>query len=98
MSWALRGSGTRQGFEDALVAAGIDPAVLDVRMELPSNEAVRAAVEAGAGASVISALVAHAGLESGSLVQLSFTSPQRHFTASLARRGHLPNLVCQPPG
>jgi len=83
MPWVLRerGSGTRQVFEDALVAHGIDLAGLDVRMELPSNEAVRAAVEAGAGATVISALVVRAGLASGSLVELPLAFPQRRFTA-----------------
>ena len=52
--WVLRekGSGTRQVFEDALRSRGIDPAALDVVMELPSNEAVRSVVEAGAGATV----------------------------------------------
>lgn len=54
--WVLRevGSDTRSGFEAALTEAGIAPSVLRVVLELPSNEAVRAAVEAGAGASVLS--------------------------------------------
>ncbi|PPQ29714.1 LysR family transcriptional regulator [Rhodopila globiformis] len=107
MPWVLRerGSGTRQVFEDTLRAQGIDPAALDVRMELPSNEAVRAAVEAGAGATVISALVARTNLESGSLVQLPFTFPQRHFTALRHGDRHrsraaaaLLDLARQPPG
>ena len=82
MPWVLRerGSGTRQVFEAALAAFGIDPARLDVRMELPSNEAVRAAVEAGAGATVISRLVAAAGIAAGSLVELPLTLPERCFT------------------
>ena len=82
MGWVLRerGSGTRQVFEDALAAFGVDPERLDVRMELPSNEAVRAAVEAGAGATVISRLVAAAGIASGSLVELPLTLPERCFT------------------
>ena len=60
---------------------GIDPAKLAVGMELPSNEAVRAAVEAGAGATVISSLVARAGLASGSLAELPFAFPERRFLA-----------------
>jgi DNA-binding transcriptional LysR family regulator len=50
--WVLRekGSGTRQVFEDGLRRLGVDPAELEVVMELPSNEAVRSVVEAGAGA------------------------------------------------
>ncbi len=80
--WVLRerGSGTRQVFEDALAGFGVDPARLDVRMELPSNEAVRAAVEAGAGATVISRLVAAAGIASGSLVELPLAFAERCFT------------------
>jgi DNA-binding transcriptional LysR family regulator len=80
--WVLRerGSGTRQVFEDALEELGVDPQLLDVGMELPSNEAVRAAVEAGAGATVISRLVAVAGIVSGALVELPLAFPERPFT------------------
>jgi DNA-binding transcriptional LysR family regulator len=88
--WVLRerGSGTRQVFEDALAGFGVDPERLDVWMELPSNEAVRAAVEAGAGATVISRLVAAAGIASGSLVELPVALPERCFTVlrHVARR------------
>jgi DNA-binding transcriptional LysR family regulator len=82
LRWVLRerGSGTRQVFEDAMAQFGVDPAGLDVRMELPSNEAVRAAVEAGAGATVISSQVARAGLASGTLAELPFAFPDRPFT------------------
>jgi DNA-binding transcriptional LysR family regulator len=81
LRWVLRerGSGTRQVFEDAMTGFGVDPAKLDVGMELPSNEAVRAAVEAGAGATAISWLVARAGVASGSLVELPFAFPERRF-------------------
>src|SRR5262245_23364871 len=50
--WVLReaGSGTRSAFEEALIDLGVDPSALPVQLELPSNEAVRAAVEAGLGA------------------------------------------------
>ena len=87
LHWVLRerGSGTRQMFEAALARFGIDPAALTVTMELPSNEAVRAAVEAGAGATVISSLVARSGIASGSLVELNFPFPDRRFT--LLRHG-----------
>jgi DNA-binding transcriptional LysR family regulator len=58
--WVLRekGSGTRQIFEDALTKQGIDPQSLNVVLELPSNESVLMAVEAGIGATVISRFVA----------------------------------------
>jgi DNA-binding transcriptional LysR family regulator len=80
--WVLRerGSGTRQVFEDALAGFGVDPGRLDVHMELPSNEAVCAAVQGGAGATVISRLVAAAGLASGSLTELPLAFPERRFT------------------
>lgn len=81
--WVLRepGSGTRAILEEALAATGRTIADLDVAMELPSNEAVRAAVEAGAGASVMSTLVASASLTSGSLVLVDFPLPTRRFMA-----------------
>jgi DNA-binding transcriptional LysR family regulator len=83
LKWTLRerGSGTRQIFEDAARAYRVDPETLDVTLELPSNEAVRSAVEAGAGATVISRLVADAKLRAGSLVTLPLAFPERRFTA-----------------
>ena len=83
LKWTLRerGSGTRQIFEDAVRAYGIDPGTLDVTLELPSNEAVRSAVEAGAGATVISRLVADAKLRAGALAALPLAFPERRFTA-----------------
>ena len=83
LKWTLRerGSGTRQIFEDAVRAYGIDPDTLDVTLELPSNEAVRSAVEAGAGATVISRLVAEAKLSTGHLAMLPLGFPERRFTA-----------------
>ncbi|MEP9354140.1 LysR substrate-binding domain-containing protein [Xanthobacter sp. KR7-65] len=74
-----QGSGTRQVFEDALAASGLDPGGLNVVLELPSNEAVISTVAAGAGATVISDLVAAAGLATGALAQLPVTFPVRRF-------------------
>jgi DNA-binding transcriptional LysR family regulator len=81
--WVLRepGSGTRQIFEAALQDYGIDVSQLNVILELPSNEAVRSAVEAGAGASVISRLVVNSSLNAGALKLLEFPFPQRRFFA-----------------
>lgn len=58
--WVMRerGSGTRNDIEAALAAAGTRIDALDVVIELPSNEAVLAAVEAGAGISAVSVLAA----------------------------------------
>jgi len=81
--WVLRepGSGTRSAFEAALAAHGLAPDALTVALELPSNEAVRAAVEAGLGATVISASVAAPSLEAGLLHHVGFDLPERDFLA-----------------
>jgi DNA-binding transcriptional LysR family regulator len=52
------GSGTRVMFEAALQRFSVPAGTLPVALELSSNEAVRAAVEAGMGATAISASVA----------------------------------------
>lgn len=80
-SWILRepGSGTRQLLETVLREAGRTLADLDVALELPANEAVRAAVEAGAGASLMSRLVVASALRSGGLVDVAADIPPRRF-------------------
>ena len=90
LEWVLRerGSGTRAVFEDALVQSGLDPYALRVALELPSNEAVRAAVEAGLGAAVISASVAAPSLEAGLLEQVNFRLPEREFYMLIHRDRH----------
>ncbi len=87
--WVLResGSGTRSAFESALVgtaAEGRLPAVLD----LPSNEAVCAAVQAGMGATVVSASVAASGLEAGLLCAVGLDLPDRAFCVLRHRERH----------
>jgi DNA-binding transcriptional LysR family regulator len=79
--WVLReaGSGTRSVFEEAMAQLGIAPDRLHIVLELPSNEAVRGAVEAGLGATAISASVAAPSLEAGLLHQASFRLPDREF-------------------
>lgn len=81
-SWVLRerGSGTRAIFEEALAKFGLTAADLDVALELPSNEAVRSAVAAGAGATVISKLVVAALLKAKALVALDLPLQRRHFS------------------
>jgi DNA-binding transcriptional LysR family regulator len=94
--WVLRerGSGTRAVFEDALVQSGLDVHALRIALELPSNEAVRGAVEAGLGAAVISASVAVPSLEAGLLEQVSFRLPEREFYA-LQHRDRHPSKAAQ---
>jgi DNA-binding transcriptional LysR family regulator len=80
-AWVLRepGSGTRSAFEGALSGFGLRPADLSVALTLPSNEAVRGAVEAGLGATVISASVAAPSLEAGLLHEVALALPVRAF-------------------
>lgn len=79
--WVLRepGSGTRSVFEEALSRLGVEPKELRISLELPSNEAVRAAVEAGMGATALSASVAAPSLEAGLLHAVDFRLPEREF-------------------
>ncbi len=77
--WVLRepGSGTRSVFEQALQGLGV--AGIRVVLELPSNEAVRGAVEAGMGATALSASVAAPSIETGLLHQVPLALPERDF-------------------
>lgn len=81
--WVLRekGSGTRQVFEVGLRRRGVDPAELDVVMELPSNEAVRSVVEAGAGATTISRFALADKLAAGTLVEAALHCADRRYIA-----------------
>ena len=80
--WVLRehGSGTRAVFESALAKFGVAAGDLDVALELPSNEAVRSAVAADAGATVISKLVVTALLKTRALVALDLPLEKRRFS------------------
>ena len=82
-TWIVReqGSGTRSSFEDVLRTRGIDPSELRIGMTLPSNEAVRTAVEAGAGVAVLSHLVVAQAIEAGRLIELPLDLPDRPFRA-----------------
>lgn len=79
--WLLRepGSGSRALLERALAARGLALAGLDIVLELPSNEAVRAAVLAGGGVALLSAAVVACDLDAGSLRRLDLDVPARHF-------------------
>jgi DNA-binding transcriptional LysR family regulator len=79
--WVLReqGSGTRSVFEQALTQLGVRLTDLRIAMELPSNEAVRAAVEAGMGATAISASVVAPSIEAGLLHAVPLKLPDRQF-------------------
>ncbi|ADH91058.1 transcriptional regulator, LysR family [Ancylobacter novellus DSM 506] len=81
--WVLRepGSGTRAIFEAHLRSLGISPGELDVALEYPSNEAVRAAVEAGSGVTVISRRVVEEALRAGAMTLVGYPMPRRSFLA-----------------
>jgi DNA-binding transcriptional LysR family regulator len=79
--WILRepGSGTRAAFEALLQGRELNVSQLMVAMVLPGNEAVRSAVEAGAGAGVMSRSVAVLGVARGALVEIPMELPVRAF-------------------
>jgi DNA-binding transcriptional LysR family regulator len=79
--WVLReaGSGTRSAFEAAVGKLGLDPSLLLIALTLPANEAVLAAVEAGAGATAISESVALSHLRAGQLRHIPFKLPARAY-------------------
>jgi DNA-binding transcriptional LysR family regulator len=81
--WVLRedGSGTRAAFVRALDALGIAYGKLNIAIELPSNEAVLAAVLAGAGATILSARVCADVIKGGTLKRLPVSLAPRAFYA-----------------
>ena len=89
--WVLReaGSGTRAVFDAWLFKRKLRISDLDNPLILPSNEAVRSAVEAGAGASILSEMVVTRSIESGLIRALSVDLPYRHFRLLRHRERHL---------
>ena len=81
VDWVMRepGSGTRMAFEEALTDFGIALSSLRIVMELPSNEAIRAAVEAEMGAAALSASVAAPSIEAGLIYSAKLKLPERSF-------------------
>jgi len=80
--WVMRerGSGTRSVFEAALSSRGILPDALQIDLELPSNEALRTAIELGGHATVVSELVASPHIEAGKLARVAFEMTPRAFS------------------
>lgn len=79
--WILRepGSGTRSMFEAALKTFGLKLSDLTIRLELPSNEAVRVAVQTGDCATAISDLVVVQALAAKTLHRVKIELPKRSF-------------------
>ncbi|MDI6823017.1 MAG: LysR family transcriptional regulator [Bacillota bacterium] len=64
------GSGVREAVEQCLARAGIDPAQLRVVAVMGSNEAIKSAVSAGRGVSILSRLAVQRELRTGTLQAL----------------------------
>ena len=79
--WVVRepGSGTRGVLETLAAQAGLAWADLNVVLELPSNEAVREAAEAGIGATLVSKHVVASALNAGTLRALPLDVPPRAY-------------------
>jgi DNA-binding transcriptional LysR family regulator len=82
--WVMRedGSGTRAAFVKALDALGVPYGSLNIAIELPSNEAVLAAVLAGAGAAILSVRVCDDAMKAGTLKRLPVSIAPRAFYAA----------------
>ena len=90
LNWVIRepGSGTRRALEDLAMREGLSLEDLNIFLELPGNEAVRAAVEAGAGATISSRHVVASAIEAGRLRQIPIDLPQREYALLRHRDRH----------
>ncbi len=90
VTWVIReeGSGTRRGLEDLAVREGLSLDDLNISLVLPSNEAVREAIEAGAGATIISRHVVASAIAAGQLTEIPIELPQREYALVLHRDRH----------
>jgi len=81
MNWVIReaGSGTRRVLEDLVAREGLRLDDLNIFLVLPSNEAVREAIEAGVGATIISRHVVAAAIAAGRLTEITIELPQREY-------------------
>jgi DNA-binding transcriptional LysR family regulator len=90
ITWVIReaGSGTRRGLEDLAAREGRSLDELNIFLVLPSNEAVREAIEAGAGATIISRHVVASAIAAGKLTEIPIELPQREYALVLHRDRH----------
>ncbi len=88
--WVIReqGSGTRQVLEDLVAREGFAFDDLRIFLVLPGNEAIREAVEAGAGATIISKQVVASAIETGRLRANPINLPPRDFALLSHRDRH----------
>jgi len=90
IDWVVRetGSGTRRGLEDLAASVGLSVENLNIVLELPSNEAVREAIEAGAGATIVSRHVVASSIAAGRLTEIPIELPQREYALLRHRDRH----------
>lgn len=88
--WVIReeGSGTRLALEELASQSGLAFDDLDIFLVLPSNEAVRGAIEAGAGATLISRHVVASSIAAGRLREIPAPLPAREFALIRPRDGY----------
>ena len=91
VNWVIReaGSGTRRGLEDVAFREGLTLDDLNIFLVLPSNEAVREAIEAGAGATIISRHVVASAIAARKLVEIPIDLPQREYALLRHRERHM---------
>jgi DNA-binding transcriptional LysR family regulator len=90
ITWVIReaGSGTRRVLEDLAAREGLRLDDLNIFLVLPSNEAVREAIEAGAGATIISRHVVASTIAVGKLTEIPIELPQREYALVRHRDRH----------
>jgi DNA-binding transcriptional LysR family regulator len=80
ITWVIR--------EDLATREGLSLDDLNIALVLPSNEAVREAIEAGAGATIISRHVVASAIAAGRLVEIPIKLPQREYALVRHRERH----------
>jgi DNA-binding transcriptional LysR family regulator len=90
INWVIReaGSGTRRGLEELAIREGLSLDDLNIFMVLPSNEAVREAIVAGAGATIISRHVVASAIAAGTLTEIPIELPLREYALVRHRDRH----------
>ena len=90
LNWVIRepGSGPRRGLDDLATREGLSLDDLNIFLELPGNEAVREAVEAGVGATIISRHVVASAIAAGRLSEIPIELPQREYALVRHRDRH----------
>ena len=90
IAWVIReaGSGTRRGLEDLASREGLSLDDLNISLVLNSNEAVSEAIEAGAGATIISRHVVASAIAAGALTAIPVDLPPREYALVRHRERH----------